>query len=154
YNGQFVKAFIHVMIFVLLILGADSVSWVFGLLIPFWVLYMVFDAFKTAQARQLGTAPPDLLGIDKLFGIHESQPQPAATVYPSTAQEPVEGTPHQPPAQPGPLDGAPTGAVVLIALGVIFMFSTFGHLNMHRMWPLFLIALGLWIAFKQTVRRS
>jgi len=52
YNGQFMKAFVHVGIFVMLIVGANH-FWLFGLMIPFWVMYMAFDAYKTAQARQL-----------------------------------------------------------------------------------------------------
>src|SRR5689334_11313409 len=54
YNGQFMKAFIHVVIFVLLILATDNISGVFGVLIAFWVVYMAFEAYKTAEAKKLG----------------------------------------------------------------------------------------------------
>ena len=72
YNGQFMKAFVHVGIFVMLIVAADHFG-LFGILIAFWVWYMAFDAYKTAQARQLGLPLPDPLGIDRIFGLHESQ---------------------------------------------------------------------------------
>src|SRR5262249_50809841 len=47
YNGQFMKAFAHVVIFVLLILATNSISGVFGVLIGFFVVYMAFEAYKT-----------------------------------------------------------------------------------------------------------
>src|SRR5262245_4351557 len=42
YNGQFTKAFAHVIIFVLLIIAASHVSGIFGVLIGFFVVYMAF----------------------------------------------------------------------------------------------------------------
>ncbi|HZD95864.1 MAG TPA: B-box zinc finger protein, partial [Candidatus Sulfotelmatobacter sp.] len=74
YNGQFIKAFAHVVIFVLLILLSDNVSGLFGILIGFFVIYMAFEAYKTAEARRLGLPAPDLLGLDKMLGLQESQP--------------------------------------------------------------------------------
>ncbi len=56
YNGQFVKAFAHVVIFVLLILAANSMSGLFGILIGFFVIYMAFEAYKTAEAHRHGFA--------------------------------------------------------------------------------------------------
>src|SRR5207244_8977369 len=46
YNGQFAKAFAHVVIFVMLIIATNSISGIFGLLIGFFVLYMAFEAYK------------------------------------------------------------------------------------------------------------
>src|SRR5437879_8663020 len=45
---------------------------------------------------------------------------------------------------------SPTGAIVLIGLGVFFLLNNFGLLHIGRMWPILLIGLGLWIAFKRT----
>jgi hypothetical protein len=56
------------------------------------------------------------------------------------------------PPPPSPQDNAPIGAIVLIALGVIFLLDNLGVLRMHHLWPLFLIGIGLWIAYKRTVR--
>jgi TM2 domain-containing membrane protein YozV len=155
YNGQFMKGFVHVVIFVLLIVATSNVSGWFGPLIAFWVFYMAFDAYKTAQAKMLGLPLPDPLGLDKLFGIQDSN-TPAApfAAAPSTSvpavnvAAPAGPAPvvDQPVADPQPQ--APVGAIVLIALGVLFLLGNIGMFNMHRMWPLFLIGLGLWIAYK------
>jgi TM2 domain-containing membrane protein YozV len=172
YNGQFAKAFIHVMIFVLSIVATANLSDWFGFAIPFSILYMVFDAYKTAQAKQFGLPAPDILGIDKLFGLQESQPAPGVTTpspavpggtitggttaAPATSANAVTGA--VPPAAPAsPQDafaGAPTGAIVLIVLGTFFLFSNFYSIHMRNFWPLFLIGLGLWIAYKRTMQKG
>src|SRR5262249_38616243 len=74
YNGQFVKGFIHVLIFALLIVAASTVhdtalETVFGLLIGFSPIYMAFDAYNTAMARLMGRPAPDPLGLERLFGV-------------------------------------------------------------------------------------
>src|SRR5262249_45082072 len=132
YNGQFVKAFVHVVIFVLLIIGADY-HWAFGMMIGFWVCYMAFEAYKTAEARRMGLPPPDPLGLDKIFGLQDSQQAPPAAVgtTATSASAPVASNvqaPMPPPAQviappPPAQDNAPVGAIVLIALGAIFLLS-------------------------------
>jgi len=163
YNGQFAKAFVHVVIFVLLIMATNSISGMFGPLIAFWVIYMAFDSYKTAQAKMLGLPLPDPLGLDRIFGIQEHQPTtpPAFTTSASAASVPGASVPPPPSVTPGvyPAEGqppagppqsqAPVGAIVLIALGVFFLLGNI--LNLHRLWPLFLIAVGLWIAYKHTI---
>ncbi|HJT53315.1 MAG TPA: DUF5668 domain-containing protein [Candidatus Angelobacter sp.] len=157
YNGQFMKAVIHVVIFIMLVIATDNISGIFLLLVFFWEFYMAFDAYKTAQAKMLGLPLPDPLGIDKLFGIQESHPAtppfaapatsasaPAANVAAATSPAPVSDQPVADPQQ----SQAPVGAIVLIALGVLFLLGNIGMFNMHRMWPLILIGLGLWIAYK------
>jgi hypothetical protein len=165
YNGQFVKAFIHVVIFVVLIMAASSVNGAFGILIAFWVFYMAFEAYKTAEARRMGLPAPDPLGLDKIFGLQESQPQPPPSVMgtavntSTTTAAPVQ-TPMPPPAQviappPPPQDNAPVGAIVLIVLGAIFLLSNnLPWFDAERVWPLFLIGIGLWIAYKRTSQRA
>jgi hypothetical protein len=165
YNGQFAKAFIHVVIFGTLIAISDHVAGfadvLFGLMIAFFWFYMVFDAYKTAQARQLGLPAPDLLGIHRLFGIHDATmpaasaapvapavPASSAADYDSVSNSAVTAPPVVPDARG---DQPPTGAIILIGLGVCFLLSNFGMLNMGRMWPLLIIGLGLWIAFKRTI---
>jgi hypothetical protein len=157
YNGQFVKAFAHVLIFVMLIIAASNISGVFGVLIGFFVFYMAFEAYKTAEAKRHGLPAPDPLGLDRMFGIQESQ-QIHSTSVPSVgnaaAYPPV--TSATPPLQveppPPPRDNAPIGAIVLIALGVIFLLDNLQILRMHHLWPLFLIGIGLWIAYKRTAQ--
>jgi len=167
YNGQFLKAFIHVVIFVVLVMAANSISDAFGWLVAFWIFYMAFEAYKTAQAKMLGLPAPDLLGIDRLFGIQEHHPAPppfvtpAGSSSPASAAEPTVGTPAaaapaftpmaETPAQPAD-NQAPVGAIVLIALGVLFLLGNIGLFSMHRMWPVILIAVGLWIAYKHVTQ--
>lgn len=155
YNGQFMKGFVHVVIFVLLIIASSNVSGWFGPLIAFWIFYMAFDAYKTAQAKMLGLPLPDPLGLDKLFGIQESSAPAVPFAAPaSSASAPVTNvaaaTSPAPVADQPVADSqqTPVGAIVLIALGVLFLLGNIGIFNLHRMWPLFLIGLGLWIAYK------
>lgn len=167
YNGQFVKAFVHVVIFVLLIIGTDY-HWVFGMMIGFWVFYMAFEAYKTAEARRMGLPPPDPLGLDKMFGLQDSQQAPPAAptsmgTTATSASDPAVANvqaPMPPPAQviappPPAQDNAPVGAIVLIALGAIFLLSNnLPWFEADRLWPLFLIGIGLWIAYKRTSART
>jgi hypothetical protein len=165
YNGQFMKAFVHVGIFVLLIIAADHFG-PFGILIAFWIGYMAFEAYKTAQAAQLGLPLPDPLGIDRMFGLNESHPgvrvgtpvnpvssaPGSAAVPPGTADAPVYPVQVVAPP-PHAAENTPTGAVVLIALGVIFLLSTSGWLRMEHTGPLFLIAIGVWLAYRRSTQR-
>jgi TM2 domain-containing membrane protein YozV len=161
YNGQFTKALAHVVIFVLLIVAANSISDYFGILLGFFVIYMAFEAYKTAEAKRHGLPPPDPLGLDKMFGIQDPQPPVAAApvqttaAYSPAAYPPVTAS-SQPPLQveppPPPRDNAPIGAIVLIGLGVMFLLGNMGLFRMHHLWPLFLIGIGIWIAYKRTVQ--
>jgi hypothetical protein len=149
YNGQFVKGFVHVMIFVMLIIATDKFG-PFGILIAFFIFYMVFDAYKTAQARLLGLPVPDPLGIEKMFGIQESPP-PASTTTAATsvtAAAPVASV-APPPAQAAPASNEPIGAIVLIVLGVALLIGTMTRFHIGSLWPLFLIGIGLWLAYKR-----
>jgi TM2 domain-containing membrane protein YozV len=160
YNGQFVKAFIHVIIFVLLIFAVGNanggIEVIFGLLIGFSPIYMAFEAYKTAQAKQFGLPAPDPLGLDKLFGLQESQPSPvSSTSAAGTAN--VTGSafvPPPPPSAPGQLDNSPVGAIVLLVLGVVFLLSNFNLLRIGHLFPLMLIGLGLWLAYKRLVQQA
>jgi TM2 domain-containing membrane protein YozV len=166
YNGQFIKAFVHVVIFVCLIIAASTIHGAFGVLIAFWIFYMVFEAFKTAEARRMGLPAPDPLGLDKMFGLQESQQQVPPSTITGVAANPAMPTgvsaqvPMQPPARviappPPPQDNAPVGAIVLIALGAIFLLSNnLPWFDAERVWPLFLIGIGLWIAYKRTSQRA
>ncbi len=87
----------------------------------FFVFYQVFDAYRTAKARLLGQPlPEDPLGLSKgLWGQGEA----AATFA-----------------------HVPTGAMVLIGLGVLFLLGNAGLFHWHwigKLWPLILIALGI-----------
>lgn len=174
YNGQFVKGFIHVVIFALLIQVSQTVE-IFGWLIALWYFYMVFDAYKTAKARQMGLPLPDPLGLNNLFGIHESTPPPPPVGMPpanGVAQAPnATAQSYAPPAyaQPGAeymsasdyrragrdyprANRGATGAVILIGLGVLFLLGNLDILRWSwtgRYWPLILIILGVYIAARR-----
>jgi hypothetical protein len=160
YNGQFAKAFAHVVIFVMLIIAADNISGVFGVLIGFFVIYMAFEAYKTAEAKRHGLPAPDPLGLDKMFGIQDPQIHSAgapmvgnAAAYPSVSAQPIPPLQVEPPPPP-PQDNAPIGAIILIGLGVLFLLQNLGIFRIHNLWPLFLIGVGLWLAYKRIARPS
>ena len=148
YNGQFVKAFVHVVIFAMLIVAAANISGLFGLGIAFFVLYMMFEAHETAKARRYGQPSPDFLGLERLFGIHETHP-PATTTVPGAATA-LGQTPQQAVTR----DNTPVGAIILVVLGVFFLLGNFELFHMRRLlFPMILIGFGLWIAYKRTAER-
>ena len=64
YNGQYNKALIHIVVFFSIIVGLssdieDSAKVVLSFLLAGFVLYMAFDAHRTARARLLGDATAD-----------------------------------------------------------------------------------------------
>lgn len=173
YNGQFVKGFVHVGVFALLIAMENArmpapLEVLFGFGIAIWYCYMVFDAYTTAKARMLGQPLPDPLGLNSLFGANINAVQAPDLVVPpvnpaaSATGIPVAGAVQQPPYPVAPPPGQPvlvpasqyssTGAIVLIALGVLFLCSNLGIFEWNwvgRMWPLILIAIGLWLAYRR-----
>ncbi len=147
YNGQFIKGLIHVGIFASLIWGADhagSADVFFGLGICFWIFYMVFDAYRTARAMRLGEPLPDPFGFERLWGGGTPAASPAgANVAPGITPDGVPVEPHT---------GPPTGAIVLIVLGVFFLLNTLDVFHWHwigRFWPVLLIVIGVWAWLKR-----
>jgi hypothetical protein len=129
YNGQYAKGLAHMFIFGLLIYGADhagSLDWLFGVAIPFFIVYQIIDAVRTAKALQAGQPAPDPMGIGQAFGTSER------------------------------IDASriPVGAVVLIALGVLFLLHTMGIMEhgFERFWPLLIVVLGGWLFYRNYER--
>jgi hypothetical protein len=166
YNGQFIKGLIHVVVFATLVWAETSVGEAgdgglaafVGLLIAFWIFYMVIDAYKTAKARLYGQPLPDPFGIERTFGGPSAAaatavpPQPIAN---SAAFVPGQPPVYVPPPPPPPREPSPVGAIVLIGLGVLFLLNTLGLWQFHwmgRMWPLILIGLGVWLFVRRTSR--
>jgi TM2 domain-containing membrane protein YozV len=173
YNGQFVKGFIHVVVFAVLVSFANIYD-VFGFFIAAWVFYQCFDAYHTAKALRDGLPLPDPLGLNELsslltLGTRQRNPGQspagqAAPVPPTSGYQPPPPyqSPFPPPpgfvdpaAPPPPIccsSRAPVGAIVLIALGVLFLL---GQLDVFRerffglTWPLLLIALGVWLIIRR-----
>jgi hypothetical protein len=107
YNGQYIKAIVHVLVFVILMGMADR-YWFFWLLLAFWVLYQVFDAHQTAKARKYGLPLPDPFGLNELG--NRLAGHPPGTVPPGAAAPgsmPGVGMP-PPPGAGTPPPGAPT----------------------------------------------
>jgi hypothetical protein len=160
YNGQFMKGFVHVLAFVVLIWMTDRIGF-FGIMIPFLIFYMVFDAYKTAHAMELGQPLPDPFGLERLLtGAGPAQAPPVATAAPVASAEP--GAPAVQYVTPEATNGStrstiPAGAIVLIVLGSLFLLDNVGLFEfrfVHRLWPLLLIALGGWMFVKRWNRPS
>jgi hypothetical protein len=99
YNGQFVKALAHVLIFAVFVSLSDK-STVFGLLVAAWVFYQVFDAAQTAKARRDGLPLPNPFGLNDLGTRLGMTPTPPAAPY-------VSG--FAPPPGTGPVAGPNPG---------------------------------------------
>jgi hypothetical protein len=123
YNGQYAKGVIHVVIlgFLISVLSSGATGGLeplFGFLIPLWFFYMAFEAYHTAAKRLRGEQ------VDEFSSLF--------------------------PMQPGGRKGFPVGPVLLIAFGVVFLLNTLEIVRMYqivRYWPVFLIALGLYMLY-------
>ena len=137
YNGQYQKGVAHVLMFVALIMLANQVD-VFGVLFPFYFLYMMWDAYMTAKSRITGEKVPDPLGINNMFGLDSEPASPPAAA-------PVAGSSAVPPAAPSTsFANAPIGAFALIGLGILFLLGDISRHIVHDFWPVILIAIGVW----------
>jgi hypothetical protein len=181
YNGQFMKGFLHLMVFVVLVWLSDNATGLFGIVLAGWVCYMVIDAYQTAKAIKYGLPIPDPIGINNLVGgpqreAHYAQRMneagerigegfshaasafrtgtvgnPGNAGAPPPASEPYVAPAPVPP--PPPREVTPTGAIVLIGLGLLFLLGNMGILHgLHHWWPLFLIGLGLWLVYRRQQR--
>jgi hypothetical protein len=176
YNGQYVKALAHVLIFAVFVSLSDK-SFVFGLLIAAWVFYQVFDAAQTAKARRDGLPLPNPFGLNDLgsrlgmtpatpyvggVGSVPPPPGPAAqgfvpgAVPPPGYTAPPPYTPVNPPPPVYPVDTrqrTPVGAIVLIAVGLVLLLQTLGIFEQEwisRAWPLIIIGIGGWLLYRRT----
>jgi hypothetical protein len=98
YNGQFLKAMIHVVVFAVLISITDHYH-IFGLFIAAWVLYQAFEAYHTARARREGLPLPDPFGLNELSSY--------LNLGRSSSYAPQPGAPPQNPAPGAPFAGSP-----------------------------------------------
>ena len=136
YNGQFGKALVHFLTFAFLVVAMDHAGGaepLFGLGMAFFYVYQIFDAYRSAKAKQFGQPTPDPMGIYRSLGVHD-----AGVPVPSTAAANAEPAPAP--------SRIPTAAVILIGMGVLFFLSNMGLFEMHRVWrfwPLLLIFLGV-----------
>jgi len=111
YNGQYIKAIVHVLVFVVLISITEHYG-MFGIFVGAWVLYQVFDAHQTAKARRDGQPLPDPFGLNELgnaFGGHTPRPYtpPVAPPPPGGTTPPPGFGPGTPPVPPPGVQGQP-----------------------------------------------
>jgi Domain of unknown function (DUF5668)/B-box zinc finger len=131
YCSQYAKGLAHLLLFALLIFGADHAAgydWVFGIGIAFFYVYQIIDAVRTAKALQEGQPAPDPLGLGQTFSMGDKFD--ASKV--------------------------PAGAVILIGIGVLFLLHTMGfwEFGFERFWPLILVFLGIWMFYRHWERPS
>jgi TM2 domain-containing membrane protein YozV len=127
YTGQYAKGLAHLIIFGLLVAGASAsdhsggemLGVICGLGIAFFYVYQIIDSVRSAKALQMGQAPPDPFNLAQTFSGGER------------------------------IDAKriPTGAVILILVGVFFLLHTLGmtEFGVNRFWPILLIVLGAWM---------
>lgn len=126
YNGQYLKALIHVLIFGGLIAGLSSDLpsagyYVFlAIALGCFYFYMPIEAHHVARARREGRAEPGSLVPETSTG------------------------------------GKPVGAFVLIGLGILFLLGNFGLLQAEwfsKAWPAGLVILGAFMLWDR-MRKS
>jgi hypothetical protein len=131
YNGEYIKGLIHVLIFggLIALLNSDSIPGgmqaMAGIFLGVFYCYMPIEAYLTAKAKLGGQAPPS-------FFVGAA---PAAS------------------GEPQGMRRYPTGAIILIVIGVLILMANFGLLDRlyaNRVWPLVLVALGVWLLWKRS----
>jgi hypothetical protein len=120
YNGEYIKALIHVCIFGGLIaaLSSDmpgSFQPLFSIALACFYFYMPMDAYRTAKARETGEPVPELVPLQHVEG-----------------RLPL-----------GPVLLIGLGVLLLFSNFGLFRRNWFG-----RLWPIGLIALGAWVLFR------
>ncbi len=130
YSGLYAKGLAHLLVFTFLVWGASHAMFgtevFFGLGIAFFYFYQIIDAYKSAQAVQLGRPVPDPFKLGNLFSAGEPLDTEAANL--------------------------PIGALILIGLGTLFLLSNLGVFRFYwvgRFWPGLLILLGLWLLMRR-----
>jgi len=154
YTGQYAKGLAHLVIFTLLVWGESvthngGINTILGLGIAFFYVYQIIDAVKSAHAIRQGLPAPDPFGLAGMFGAVDP-------VRPSSAAAPVavgSTTAGFAPvtAQQATPNKIPTAAIILIALGVLFLIRPSGifyldHFDSDFFWPVILIGIGGWLA--------
>ena len=131
YNGEYVKALVHIIIFGGLISVMNSAAVrglepLLGLLLAGFYFYMPFDAYQTAKRRAAGHAPTPA-GWEALgFGNGGR--------------------------------ATPIGPLFLIVIGALLLLNTLDVFRwtwqIGRFWPVILIVLGIWLLRKRTTGPS
>lgn len=123
YNGEYIKALFHLLIFGGLISLGDQAGpfeALFAMLAVGFYFYMVIDSYQTARRRAAGLAPAP--ATPESFGLGDAEKV------------------------------APIGPLILIVLGALFLMKTLGFfplVSLSKFWPVILIAIGVWMLWKR-----
>ena len=127
YTGQYAKGLAHLAVVALLFAGAnagdngrsEALQVICILSLLFFYVYQIIDAVRSAKAIQMAQPLPDPFGLASTFGGGSK----------------IETS------------KIPTGAIVLILLGVLFLLHTMGltEFGLDRFWPVILIFIGGWM---------
>jgi TM2 domain-containing membrane protein YozV len=130
YNGEFVKAAIHILIFGTLVSVADATdAALFGLLSAGFYFYMPFEAYYTAKKRRLGAE-----GIMLETPIDRLQQQFGSVK-----------------------DRELWGGIALVVIGGLYLLGNLDVFDMHRivkLWPAALVLLGVWLLKKHQEKEA
>jgi len=121
YNGEFVKAAVHILIFGILVSLSDATNAaLFGLAAFAFYFYMPFEAFYTAKKRMMGAQGIILeTPIDRLqqqFGTMRNREL--------------------------------WGGIALVVIGGLYLLGNLDVFDLHRvarLWPAALVLLGVWL---------
>lgn len=135
YNGEYLKALIHVIIFAGLISAQTQdipagYHAFLGIALGCFYFYMPIEAYRTAKSRE-----------QQMFAS-------AANATAAMTATPAGAAPGSTPAMGAGAPNRPTGAIILICLGVFLLLVNFGMLQWDwfgRAWPFALIVLGVWL---------
>ena len=128
YNGEFVKAAVHILIFGTLVSLSDATNTaLFGLASAAFYFYMPFEAYYTAKKRMMGQQGIMLeTPIDRLqqqFGNMK--------------------------------DRELWGGIALVIVGGLYLLGNLDVFDLHRiarLWPAVLVVIGVWLLKKHQER--
>jgi len=147
YNGELRKGVVVLGCF--LVLATGGMEPILGALLhaaAIATLYVwnLFDAYSGAHRINRGeiAVPPSAAQAESV----ESRPQPASGL---SLRQP------RAPSPPRTSGARPAWGAFLIILGVLFLLSNYGvaWLTWHRIWPVALLALGLWLLISFSLAR-
>ena len=128
YNGEFVKAAVHILIFGTLVSLADATdAAIFNLATAAFYFYMPFEAYYTAKKRKLGAE-----GIMLETPIDRLQQQFGSM-----------------------RDRELYGGIALVVIGGLYLLGNLHVFDLHRialLWPAALVVIGVWLLKKHQER--
>ena len=128
YNGEFVKAAVHILVFGILVSLSDATdAALFGLASAAFYFYMPFEAYYTAKKRQMGAE-----GIALETPIDRLQQQFGSI-----------------------RDRELWGGIALVVIGGLFLLGNLNVFDLRqiaRFWPAALVVIGVWLLKKHQER--